>query len=102
MTEQHDPRGGDSGAGSGDSRYLGPFADQPQPGPSFQPHPSADPPAPIGVQPVAIQQPQPASVRRERQSPGPAAVIGIAALIALLIGGGAGYGGAELWGSRGV
>jgi putative serine protease PepD len=38
----------------------------------------------------------PAPVRRERQSPGPAAVIGIAALIALLIGGGAGYGGARL------
>ena len=48
------------------------------------------------VPPVPVQQPVPAPVRRERQSPRPATVIGIAALTSLLIGGGAGYGGARL------
>ena len=93
---EHDPDGGNVEGGFGDSRYLGPFGDQPQPGPSFAPHPMSEPPSPAVAPPVPGQQPVPAPVRRERQSPRPATVIGIAALTSLLIGGGAGYGGARL------
>jgi putative serine protease PepD len=95
LAEQHDPQGGDASGGSDDSRYLGPFGDQPQPGPSFAPQPLPGRPTGV-VPPVPVAPPVPAPVRRERQSPRPAAVIGIAALTALLIGGGAGYGGARL------
>ena len=61
----------------------------------------AEPPPPRVAVPALAQQPVPASVNPEPRSTRPATVIALAAVTALLIGGGAGYGGARLAGRTG-
>ena len=91
-----------------DPRYYGPFGPPPDafraadapltgPGPEYAPHPTAWP-APDGAAPVLTRArclpPVPGRPPRRGLRAGP--VIAIAAAVALLIGGGAGYGGARL------
>ena len=91
-----------------DPRYYGPFGPPPDafrapnapltgPGPEYAPHPTAWP-APDGAAPVLTPGPLPAPVpgRPPRRGLRAGPVIAIAAAVALLIGGGAGYGGARL------
>ncbi len=96
MAEQHDPHGRDVGGGD-DYRYLGPYpGEAPQVGPSFVPQPPPEALAPPFLAGPATPAGQPAVAVARNRSLRPGAVIGIAALTAVLIGGGAGYGGARL------
>jgi len=93
-----------------DPRYYGPFGPSPDafppadppltgpgPGPGYQPHPTSWPP-PDGSATVLTPAPLavPAPGRSDRRGLRAGPVIAIAAAVALLIGGGAGYGGARL------